>query len=714
MRTGRTTDLSAIIDPAAYACRLEDPPNWTLWIVWPRAFYLVGKSGLEIINLCPRKNRSKIASRSGQRHLRIHQTSVGAPRVGAAIAVSGHRFVRGSLPSGRRAWPASLDSDVAPFCRGVDCLSQGGVQLSATGEFRGVSGKPKILFVGDPADQAAKLLEQLSQNCELVCVPGPISQLPEVCERPAAVMLVSQDGSAFDPVERCLRNERILRAMPDGVALLTVENRVVWANDCLTSWIGREDIVGQSFYSLFEKIEILGPDFCPFHTALHRHKATSSTLRCQDNRYFQVHAAPVGSGTPDDLYLVVTVCDVTREMQQQQKLEAIHKAGVELADMTAEEVFHLSVDERIQLLKSNILHYTKDLLKFDVVEVRLLAQNSGELLPLLYEGIVQEAAERPLYAKPQGYGVTGFVAATGKSYLCEDTAQDPLYIEGCRGAKSSLTVPLVLHDQVIGTFNVESPQPHAFSESDLQFLEIFSRDVAAALNTWELLVAQQANTAQASVEAIHREVALPVDEILNDAVNIMERYIGHEPSVEERLQRILRNARDIKQLIHKVGQEMAPAEAVPHSPPAPQHPKLKGRRVLVVDADESVRSAGHNLLERFGCVVETTQSGEEAIFMIQACAPTNGYELVIADIRLPDLDGFEFYHRLREAVPDLPVVLMTGFGYDPGHCIVKSRQEGLPSQAILYKPFRLDQLIQTVEKMLDYGTPVKVGPVGDP
>ena len=129
-----------------------------------------------------------------------------------------------------------------------------------------------------------------------------------------------------------------------------------------------------------------------------------------------------------------------------------------------------------------------------------------------------EAAQRELYALPQNNGVTGFVAATGKSYLCEDTAEDPLYLEGVKGAKSRLTVPLMLHDEVIGTFNVESPEPRAFSESDLQFLEIFGRDVAAALNTLELLVAEQANTTAASVEAIHSAVALPVDEILNEAV----------------------------------------------------------------------------------------------------------------------------------------------------------------------------------------------------
>src|SRR5690606_33264239 len=117
-------------------------------------------------------------------------------------------------------------------------------------------------------------------------------------------------------------------------------------------------------------------------------------------------------------------------------------------------------------------------------------------------------------------------------------------------------VPLMYREQVIGTFNVESPQPRAFSENDLQFLEIFCRDVAAALNTLELLVTEKAAATVKSVEAIHSAVALPVDEILNDAVSVMERYIGHEPDVAGRLQRILRNARDIKQVIQQVGQQM--------------------------------------------------------------------------------------------------------------------------------------------------------------
>ena len=319
--------------------------------------------------------------------------------------------------------------------------------------------------------------------------------------------------------------------------------------------------------------------------------------------------------------------------------------------------------------------------------------------------MVPVAADRALYALPQNNGVTGFVAATGKSYLCEDTTEDPLYLEGVGGAKSSLTVPLVVHDEVIGTFNVESLEPRAFTESDLQFLEIFARDVAGALNTLELLVAEKASTAAASVEAIHIAVALPVDEILNEAVNVMERYIGHEPEVAERLQRILRNARDIKQVIQKVGQTMAPAQAHPQAMQVDDRPTLRGRRVLVADADENVRSAAHGLLDRYGCTVETARDGAEAIFMVLR-PMDQAYDVIIADIRLPDMNGYELMLKLQEVMDPVPLVLMTGFGYDPGHSIVNVRKAGLPAYAVLYKPFRLDQSADAVERIIQVPGPV--------
>lgn len=567
--------------------------------------------------------------------------------------------------------------------------------------------KPRILCLCDASGDGVAVPGRLTDAFDVVKVDCPVQAISMLHEEPFAGLYVlgDQDQEAAR-IARLFQNEQILEGMPDGVALLAKDNTILWANQQFTRWCQSPEVAGDNFYGVLQSPEILGPDFCPFHTALTSGQPSSSTLRTGDNRYFQVHAAPLFTTSAPQEHLIVTVRDVTSEMLQHQKLEAIHKAGIELADLTTEEIFNMEVEDRIELLKSNILHHTQDLLKFNVVEIRLLDQATGKLQSLLSVGLDDEATNRELYALPQNNGVTGFVAATGKSYLCEDTTEDPLYLRGFEGAKSSLTVPLIWHDQVIGTFNVESPLPGAFSESDLQFLEIYSRDLAVALNTLELLEAQQANTAQASVEAIHSAVALPVDEILNDAVNIMEAYIGHEPEVVERLQRILQNARDIKQVIHKVGQSMAPLQAVPEFARVVQRPKLQGKRILVVDSDEAVRTQAHALLERYGAVVETAHDGAEAVFMVRCLRGRNHYDAIISDVRLPNMTGYDLLVKLKECIDPVPMILMTGFGYDPGHSIVKARQAGLPKGAVLYKPFRLDQLLETVEAMIETAQPV--------
>ena len=216
--------------------------------------------------------------------------------------------------------------------------------------------------------------------------------------------------------------------------------------------------------------------------------------------------------------------------------------------------------------------------------------------------------------------------------------------------------------------------------------------MAVALNTFELLAVEKMTTANASTERILREVATPVDEILNDAACILERYIGHEPIVSERLQRILKHTRNIKQLIQKVGETFAPRPAHVPLMPRQQRPLLRGKRILVVDADDSVRSAAHELLGRYGCEVETAHNAEEAFVMVRSFH----YDTVLADIRLPDMTGFECFYQLKQINEHLAVILMTGFGYDPAHSIVKARQHGLKS--VLYKPFRLEQLLTEVEK----------------
>jgi CheY-like chemotaxis protein len=96
-------------------------------------------------------------------------------------------------------------------------------------------------------------------------------------------------------------------------------------------------------------------------------------------------------------------------------------------------------------------------------------------------------------------------------------------------------------------------------------------------------------------------------------------------------------------------------------------------------------------------VVET--SGEAAIARLKRsvdAAPA--FDLVLSDIKMPDKSGYDVFAAARRLPHPPPVILMTGFGYDPNHCIVRASQEGL--QAVLFKPFRVESLLHEVRRAL--------------
>ncbi|MGZ0173558.1 MAG: response regulator [Planctomycetales bacterium] len=550
---------------------------------------------------------------------------------------------------------------------------------------------PRILCYSREPEKARSVAETLKHHYDVVCPESLEDSLETLNEGQFSGLFLC--GSEMTSAGLLLQAGGILHQLHDGFALVGHRREVLWHNARLLTLTDSEEThVGRSFYECFGSPEILGPDFCPLNTAFGMGEAARSTLRVGDKTYYEVEATPVFDSEEGHSeiarFLIVVVRDISTEVLQRQKLNAIYQAGLELGDLTPQELLEMSVDDRVDLLKSKILHFTQDLLEYDTVEIRLLDRSTKRLDPLLAVGMEDVAETRHLLASPQDNGVTGFVAATGKSYLCEDTTSDPLYLLGASEARSSLTVPLMLHDEVFGTFNVESPKKRAFSENDLQFLELFSREIAVALNTLELLAVEKISTATESTELILREVVDPVDKIIQDTTWLLENTVGADSGVTERLRGVLKYTRDIKQLIQTVGGTICPQTGTSAMPDSDVRPLMNHKRVLVVDEDPEV----HQLLRRFGCDVETAHNGEECFLL----ARSYHYDAVLSDIRLSDFKGYEVFNQLKQIDPHVPVILMTGYGYDPGHSIVKARQAGC--KAVLFKPFRVDQLISDLEK----------------
>ena len=106
---------------------------------------------------------------------------------------------------------------------------------------------------------------------------------------------------------------------------------------------------------------------------------------------------------------------------------------------------------------------------------------------------------------------------------------------------------------------------------------------------------------------------------------------------------------------------------------------LEGLRVLVVDDDAGVRDSVGEILQVDGCHVVCCGDAKEALRRLAA----DPYDVVLSDVVMPEMDGYELFVEVRRRWPQTRVVLMTAFYYDRDHIIKRSRLEGL--EGVIFK-----------------------------
>jgi two-component system, OmpR family, response regulator MprA len=120
-------------------------------------------------------------------------------------------------------------------------------------------------------------------------------------------------------------------------------------------------------------------------------------------------------------------------------------------------------------------------------------------------------------------------------------------------------------------------------------------------------------------------------------------------------------------------------------------------RILAVDEDPKISSLMRRGLSLAGYTVDLATDGEEALSIAHANPP----DLVVLDVMLPGLDGFEVCRRLRAGDKDLPILMLTGKDQVP------DRVAGLNAGAddYLVKPFAFDELEARIRALLRRAQP---------
>ena len=118
-------------------------------------------------------------------------------------------------------------------------------------------------------------------------------------------------------------------------------------------------------------------------------------------------------------------------------------------------------------------------------------------------------------------------------------------------------------------------------------------------------------------------------------------------------------------------------------------------RVLVVDDEAPVRRQLKVGLAQHGYEVEESEEGLEALAKIKTARSGNPFRFVILDIRLPDIDGMKVLQAIKGAYPDLPVVVISGYGNEATPDAVESKK----GSVYLDKPFDMDALIAELSRI---------------
>ena len=121
--------------------------------------------------------------------------------------------------------------------------------------------------------------------------------------------------------------------------------------------------------------------------------------------------------------------------------------------------------------------------------------------------------------------------------------------------------------------------------------------------------------------------------------------------------------------------------------------------ILLAEDEEQIRQIAKILLEELGFKVIEASNGEEALEQYR----NNSLDitLVVTDMDMPVMDGYQLFLALKKINPDLPVVISSGFGdADITSRVVEGNVAG-----ILSKPYRFDQLREVLKRVVDQTTP---------
>src|SRR5271154_992201 len=236
---------------------------------------------------------------------------------------------------------------------------------------------------------------------------------------------------------------------------------------------------------------------------------------------------------------------------------------------------------------------------------------------------------------------------------------------------------------------------------------------------------QQLATAGEIAVSLAHEINNPLESITNNLELLSQSLATHLTDAEkvvenERLDSIRNSIERVQAIVRRLDEmtrkgeyetrdylagkrmaDLAPREDTkvhsrPHDGDAPhtEQSPLEGMAVLVLDDDTAVVNSMADLLRAERCVVHCATRPSAAFGILRNVK----LDAVISDVVMPEMDGYDFYLKVKEDMPRLPVILMTAYYYDKDHILKRSRLRGLEG-ALFKKPVNPGKLRAILQQL---------------
>jgi CheY-like chemotaxis protein len=341
---------------------------------------------------------------------------------------------------------------------------------------------------------------------------------------------------------------------------------------------------------------------------------------------------------------------------------------------------------------------------FDIDQIAIYRfEPSGTKLVLeLSQGFSEESTKNLSELKAD-HGILERLIKTRIPQVVNDipqTQEDLSFLTENDGVFSMIAVPLFSAEETWGILVAFSRLPFSFSREDAKIINLFAGQLGECIelfsrslrdNLDELLV-QLLGSIELIGLKFRNKPTIKLSDVLVEQERLKrrvlalvegkEKWLITEPSdrkekPKEKMILPSKDQLDVEEVITIKGEK----KSIHNS-----------KKVLVIDDQPLITDLLVSVLERMGYSPQVASSGTAGLELFNK----NGFDLVITDLGMPDVSGWEVSKLVKAQKPHVPVVVITGWGVDPDPN--KVTESGV--DLIIYKPFQINELERTIRDLL--------------